>query len=879
MPDGYLRIKTKIDNSEVNKDILVLENKIKKLQLNNANVSTEQSSLQREIKNYEQLIQKADEYKNKRKQLYTEKQNIFLDTASNGLEIFGKNYTKKLPAERVTKYNEIISELDNIEAKYLQISQEIDKQAPKIEKIHIKLDKLKAKQTENNDKISEYNMQLQESQKKQLTLNYSTEGISKSLNKGISKILKYGAALFGIHSIYGLLSNAMNSWLNGNSNGAKQLKSDIDYMKNAIGRALSPILKYIVNLLYQALGFTGALIKAFTGVNIFAGSTADYMSSSASSANKTNKELKKQLASFDKINKLEKNDSNTSSLSGNGAVKPSQDLSNVMEKYIGQAEILKENFLKIKDYIVGAGIALCGWKIGDLLGLSTKASIGLGLTLGGLYFFWEGVKGFQDGEITSEDLLKTLAGVIGVGVGIGFLTCSVPMGISATLFMASWAIASFGESRIPDWVKDLIGLESVSGRKNNGANLMKMLGIPQQIRFDLSLFIYIGTAILEGLDALIPGFKNQIYQKVIIPLVEEIPIFGKNIAEAMQKGISGTGSTITTSLVNTTKTAFGNAEKQINETSVKEGRQAGKNWLLGMKTNIKDEQTNLQTTIETTIENASDNSKTSIENNGKEAGNNYMNATQNTISNSKDILKNSIKDTSNKATGENKDIFEQNGKKLGTKTIDGIKSAQTSQTNSLSSNTTEVVRNANNSVNTSSSNSIGKNIVSGIKSGINGDSWSLCNTMKNLGTQMLNSLKDKLGIHSPSREMASLAKFIPLGIAEGIDSTSNKAVNSMKNLVMDIEDTASNMKINYNIPKLSKNAISFIPKQAISTNEIQRKIIGNNEEFMNQILGKLNSSQNDNGDIIVYNIIDDEVIQKVVRKKNKKYDFATNGGF
>lgn len=39
--DGYLKIKTKIDNNEVDKGISELENKIKKLQTDNSNKSQE----------------------------------------------------------------------------------------------------------------------------------------------------------------------------------------------------------------------------------------------------------------------------------------------------------------------------------------------------------------------------------------------------------------------------------------------------------------------------------------------------------------------------------------------------------------------------------------------------------------------------------------------------------------------------------------------------------------------------------------------------------------------------------------------------------------------------------------------------------------------
>lgn len=236
--------------------------------------------------------------------------------------------------------------------------------------------------------------------------------------------------------------------------------------------------------------------------------------------------------------------------------------------------------------------------------------------------------------------------------------------------------------------------------------------------------------------------------------------------------------------------------------------------------------------------------------------------------------------TTNEATDRASNNTQENGIKLGGKTIDGIKLGQSSQTNSLSNNISEVVREANNSVDTSSSSSIGSNIVSGINNGVNNNKWSLFSTMTNLGNRLLNNFKTALGIHSPSREMASLAKFIPLGIAEGIDSTEDKAIGSMKNLVYGLEDTMS--EIDYSniteIPKISKNAISYIPKQSISTNEIQRSIVGTDNNVLNKVLSVLQSNSKGSKTITIPLIIDGEEFIRKTIQLNDDYNLATNGG-
>lgn len=427
MSDGSLRIKTRLDNSGLDKDTQVLENKIKKLQTEISKNSLEQKGLEEEIQKFEQLTQEADEYKQKIKELKVKKGAMF--KANPSLAV-----TADTP-----EYANIKAQIAEMQQKYAQANIELEKQTPKIEKVYTKLDKVKLKQEENNSKMREYKQKIEEAKRKQLELNYSTGGIGKSINSGITKILRYGMALLSIRSIYGVLTNAMNSWLSGNNGVAKQLKADIDYMKNAIGKALSPVLKYIVNLLYQALGLAGALIKAFTGIDIFAGSVADYMSSTTSSANKTNKELKKQLTSFDKINKLSDDSSSNSSGGSGGVVAPSQDLSQIMNKYTEFAEKVKKVFDDIKNLIPIIGAGILAWKLSDIFfkqlgGLnSLKAKVGLTLLIAGIYMQYKGTKKLLERDTDIFTILETLLGTASGALGIVALLRATKLGQSLSL--------------------------------------------------------------------------------------------------------------------------------------------------------------------------------------------------------------------------------------------------------------------------------------------------------------------------------------------------------------------------------------------------------------------------------------------------------------
>ena len=61
-------------------------------------------------------------------------------------------------------------------------------------------------------------------------------------------------------------------------------------------------------------------------------------------------------------------------------------------------------------------------------------------------------------------------------------------------------------------------------------------------------------------------------------------------------------------------------------------------------------------------------------------------------------------------------------------------------------------------------------IINGIKNGLTGAARSLCEAAANAAGDAINWVKDKLGIHSPSRVARDqIGKMIPAGIGEGID--------------------------------------------------------------------------------------------------------------
>lgn len=76
----------------------------------------------------------------------------------------------------------------------------------------------------------------------------------------------------------------------------------------------------------------------------------------------------------------------------------------------------------------------------------------------------------------------------------------------------------------------------------------------------------------------------------------------------------------------------------------------------------------------------------------------------------------------------------------------------------------------------------GADALQGVINGVDSKWGVAMNAVANIAGGMLNTLKDKLKIHSPSKAFAELAQYIPEGIAQGVDKNSGIAEQSISDL-------------------------------------------------------------------------------------------------
>ena len=102
---------------------------------------------------------------------------------------------------------------------------------------------------------------------------------------------------------------------------------------------------------------------------------------------------------------------------------------------------------------------------------------------------------------------------------------------------------------------------------------------------------------------------------------------------------------------------------------------------------------------------------------------------------------------------------------------------------------------------------IGSNMIKGLIDGVNGMKDKAVGAVKNVGKNLLNGMKNVLGIHSPSKEFGIIGKFSVLGYTEALDNMSgevDKAINSTFGLSPNLTNSASlhyspNVVVNNNV--------------------------------------------------------------------------------
>ncbi len=421
--DGYLKIKTKIDNKDVDKGITELENKIKKLQEDNMNQSKKQDSLQEEINKYEEMCNQADAYRQKLKDLEMQRKSLF----TNG----------NLKSSQLPQYESTIAEIEQSKAAQTRLNSEIDKQAPKIDKVYSKLSQIKAKQEENNQKISEYKQKI-----KQINLNKvqnSLNTVGKNVQNQIGKLGKMAMAVIGIRTAWGAVRSVISMVSQYNS----QVSADLEYMRYCIASMLVPVVQGLIKLLYTVLSYVNAIASAWFGINLFGNANVKNlkkMQSSAGGTAKSVKEIAKSLQGFDEMNVVQDNSNTDGGGSGGGVSTPSMDLSGIQGEVPAWLQWIIDN----KDLILSVLAGITAGVIALKFGLNGIKALGIGIMVAGIVYTIQSLIKYLNNP-SWNNFGKIIQGIGVAIIGLGILIGSVPVAVAGAIVLIIGTIVKYWE--------------------------------------------------------------------------------------------------------------------------------------------------------------------------------------------------------------------------------------------------------------------------------------------------------------------------------------------------------------------------------------------------------------------------------------------------
>ena len=306
-----------------------------------------------------------------------------------------------------------------------------------LEKMQLRASQLANKYVEIGNKSQEAGEKVSKSMKKQRNEIQKTE-------KHTSKLLQTFKRIAKMMIIRGIIRGIISSAREGIQNLAmaneefnksmSEMQASILQAKNSIATAFAPVLEALAPIIVKiAEGITWLFTQLSMWFSAFAGKseylvakkvTTDYAVSLGKATNeqkKANAEQKKMLAGFDELNVLM--EKSTAGLNATGLPTADEMFESVKipDDVMQKATAIREEFEKILPLLEAIGIAIAGYKIGELFGLWGKGT-GLVNKLTDAFTGKNKALGDQQGEYVKEySWLKDLVPK--------FLTCAIAVGV------------------------------------------------------------------------------------------------------------------------------------------------------------------------------------------------------------------------------------------------------------------------------------------------------------------------------------------------------------------------------------------------------------------------------------------------------------------
>lgn len=542
MPDGSIRIKTKIDSEESKRDLSNMEKMIErfKSRLQGMSGGSAFKGATADVRKYTRELEKAQKELDKVNQKVAEYEAAFAASIPDGAT-----------AEMIDGIYEMYGQ------SHPELAQLVDQQ-----------DKLAKKVSDTKKKLEGANAELEKANK-ELTKMEGKKGIKKvgddiasSFKRGLKQVARYALALFSIRGVYRVLSRAANAYLANNEATANKISA----AWNTLGEMLAPVIESIVNMFLKAIAYINVFLKALTGIDYVARANARSLNKQAAAQ----KKLNAQVASFDEMNKLQ---DETDAGGASGGASAAFETPELNPEFVEKIEWLADQFKDILWYVGEIAAGLLAWKIGSALGLGLKSCIGLFIAAAGFVKMikegldmwqnginWDNLVGYlkgaallvgglalafgplgaaigliisgvgllitgfrewiKTGELSTQTLTAIVDGILMVGTAISLLAGGPVLKIVSAIALAVFAIMQFGGTieQFIDGVKDIFsGLVGFFENLFSGHIIaaIKSLGksVKGLLNADLAMIGGVINAIIRGLNWLIDQI-NKIHFNV-----------------------------------------------------------------------------------------------------------------------------------------------------------------------------------------------------------------------------------------------------------------------------------------------------------------------------------------------------------------------------
>ena len=299
MSDGRLWFNTKIDNSQVDKDLRQLKQKIQKSQ---EDISNSQNAKLPLLKQSEQLGVALDKAKAKLEELKQKQSEAAQALTGQDPAAYIEAYANKpqIDADVAAQTQEVAK----LQSEWDSVNRKIDSYNQKIERANIDIE-------HNTAKISQLDAQTNSSGAQMQAAFDKAHLSAQKFGKQLLSIAKRTLVFSAIYSVLRGVANYMGKVLKTNDEYAAQLAK----LKGALLTAFQPIYEYVLPGVLAVLQVLTAIVQVVANVlSVLFGKTASQSAKNAKALNEeadaisgvggAAEDAKKQLAGFDEINQL-----------------------------------------------------------------------------------------------------------------------------------------------------------------------------------------------------------------------------------------------------------------------------------------------------------------------------------------------------------------------------------------------------------------------------------------------------------------------------------------------------------------------------------------------------------------------------------------------